>query len=200
MSGIKRNSGFTLLELLITITIVGIIATFAVPSFREMVLNNRLSAQINETTSLVGYARSEASKGLTGVVTVCASADSATCGGSSNWETGFIVFRDDDMNAAFGGTDELLKVGGALAGGNTLRIIDMTSDGGNYVQFDNKGFPRASASAPPNVAGTFVLCDQRGAAEARAISINFSGQTHLARDTDGNGILNDHEGNDVTCP
>ncbi|MEX2475653.1 GspH/FimT family pseudopilin [Marinobacter sp.] len=198
MSGIKRNLGFTLLELLITIVILGIIAAFAVPSFREMVLNNRLSAQINETTSLVGYARSEASKILSGVVTICASTDSATCSGNSNWETGVIVFRDDDLNAAFGGTDELLKVSGELAGGNTLRIIDMTSDGGNYVQFDNKGFPRASATG--NVAGTFVLCDERGAAEAMAISINFSGQTHLARDTDGNGILNDHEGNDVTCP
>ena len=198
MSGIKRHSGFTLIELLITIIILGIIAAFAVPSYREMVLNNRLSAQINETTSLVSFARSEASKILSGVVTVCASADSATCSGNSNWETGVIVFRDDDMNAAVGGTDELLKVSGGLAGGNTLRIIDMTSDGGNYVQFDNKGFPRASASG--NVAGTFVVCDERGAAEARAISINFSGQTHLARDTDGNGTLNDHEGNDVTCP
>ncbi|AZT82882.1 prepilin-type N-terminal cleavage/methylation domain-containing protein [Marinobacter sp. NP-4(2019)] len=200
MSVIKRHSGFTLIELLITIIILGIIAAFAVPSFREMVLNNRLSAQINETTSLVSFARSEASKILSGVVTVCASTDSATCSGNSNWETGVIVFRDDDMNATFGGTDELLKVSGGLAGGNTLRIIDMTSDSGNYVQFDNKGFPRASAAVPPNVAGTFVLCDERGAAEARAISINFSGQTHLARDTDGNGILNDHEGNDVTCP
>lgn len=198
MSVIKRYSGFTLLELLITIIILGIIAAFAVPSFREMVLNNRLSAQINETTSLVSFARSEASKILSGVVTVCASADSATCSGNSNWETGVIVFRDDDMNATFGGTDELLKVSGGLAGGNTLRIIDMTSDSGNYVQFDNKGFPRASATN--NVAGTFVLCDERGAAEARAVSINFSGQTHLARDTDDNGILNDHEGNDVTCP
>lgn len=199
MSGTRRNSGFTLLELLVTITILGIIATYAIPSFREMVLNNRLTAQTNETTSIISYARSEASKLRSGVVTVCGSTDSATCSGNAAWETGLIVFRDDDMDASVdAGTDTLLKVSGALAGGNTLRILDMTSDGGNYVQFDHKGFPRASAT--DNVAGTFILCDDRGASEARAVSINFSGQTHLARDTDANGTLNDHEGNDITCP
>ncbi|MFO7530533.1 MAG: GspH/FimT family pseudopilin [Marinobacter sp.] len=198
MSGIRHNSGFTLLELLVTIAILGIIATYAIPSFREMVLNNRLTAQTNEITSLVSYARSEASKLRDGVVTICASTDSATCSGNAAWETGLIVFRDDDMNAAFGGTDQLLKVSGPLAGGNTLRIRDMTSDGGGHVQFDSKGFPRASAT--DEVAGTFIICDDRGASEARAVSVNFSGQTHLARDTDANGILNDHEGNDIACP
>ncbi|SFN45040.1 GspH/FimT family pseudopilin [Marinobacter pelagius] len=198
MSGIRYNSGFTLLELLITITILGIIATYAIPSFREMVLNNRLTAQTNEVTSLVSYARSEASKLREGVVTICSSTDSTSCSGNAAWETGLIVFRDDDMNAAFGGTDQLLKVSGPLAGGNTLRIRDMTSDGGGYVQFNSRGFPRASAT--DEVAGTFIICDDRGAAEARAVSINVSGQTHLARDTDANGTLNDHKSNDIACP
>ncbi|MBW7473096.1 GspH/FimT family pseudopilin [Marinobacter sp. M216] len=198
MSGIRRSSGFTLVELLITITILGIIATFAVPSFREMVLNNRLAAQTNEVSSFISYARSEASKLREGAVTICASADSASCSGSAAWDSGVIVFLDEDESASLDAADTLLKAIGPLAGGNTLRILDMTSDGGNYVQFDHKGFPEASATN--NVAGTFVICDERGAANARAVSINFSGQTHLARDTDGNGTLNDHEGNDITCP
>lgn len=198
MSGIRRNSGFTLLELLITITILGIIATFAVPSFREMVLNNRLASQTNEVTSLVGFARSEASKLREGAITICASTDGATCSGNSAWETGLIVFRDDDMSAAFGGTDQLLKVSGPLAGGNTLRIRGMTSAGGNYIQFDSKGFPRAPAGG--EAAGTFIICDDRGAAEAGAVSINVSGQTYLARDVDANGVLNDYKDTDIACP
>lgn len=198
MCGIRRSSGFTLLELLITISIVGIIAAFAVPSFREMIANNRLAAQTNEVTSLISFARSEASKLSQGVVTVCASSDSASCSESSNWENGLIVFRDDDMNRVVDTTDQLLKVNGSLAGGNTLTIRDMTSDGKSYVQFDSKGFPRASAT--DETAGTFVICDDRGAAEARAVSINFSGQANLARDTDSDGILNDHKSNNISCP
>lgn len=200
MSGFQRSSGFTLLELIITIVILAIVASFAVPSFRETVLNNRLTAQINEASSLISYARSEASKLQAGVVTVCASTDNATCSGNAAWENGWIVFRDIDGDRTIDAPDdELFKVGGALSGGNTFRIVDLTSDGGNYVQFASNGFPVPSATG--NAAGTFVICDDRGAAQARAISVNISGQTRLARDIGGTaGVLNDHDGNDVGCP
>ncbi|KEF29705.1 putative type-4 fimbrial pilin related signal peptide protein [Marinobacter nitratireducens] len=90
-------------------------------------------------------------------------------------------------------------MGGALSGGNTFRIVDLTSDSGGYVQFASNGFPIPSATG--NAAGTFVICDDRGAIEARAVVINVSGQTRLARDTGGTaGVLNDHDDTDVTCP
>ena len=201
MSGFQRVSGFTLLELIITIIVLSIVASFAVPSFRETILNNRLTAQVNEASSLISYARSEASKLQSGVVTVCSSTDNASCSGNAAWETGWIVFRDIDgdrvVDTADG--DELLKVGAALTGGNTLRIVDLTSDSGGYVQFASNGFPIPSATG--NAAGTFVICDERGVSEARAISVNISGQTRLARDNGGTaGVLNDHDNADITCP
>ncbi|SNC76540.1 type IV fimbrial biogenesis protein FimT [Marinobacter sp. es.048] len=201
MSELRRHSGFTLLELIVTIIILAIVAAYAVPSFRETVLNNRLTAQVNEVSSLIAYARSEASKLQAGVVTACASTDSASCSGNAAWETGWIVFTDFDGDRSVdnGDGDELLKVGGALSGGNTFRILDLTSDGGGFVQFARNGFPVTSATG--NTAGTFIICDDRGAARARAVVVNVSGQTRLARDTGGTvGVLNDHEDTDVTCP
>lgn len=200
MSGFQRASGFTLLELIITIIVLSIVASFAVPSFRETIMNNRLTAQINEASSLISYARSEASKLQSGVVTVCSSTDSKSCSGNAAWETGWIVFRDIDGDRTVDTPDdELLKVGAALTGGNTFRIVDLTSDGGGYVQFASNGFPIPSATG--NAAGTFVICDERGPSEASAISVNISGQTRLARDNGGTaGVLNDHDNADITCP
>lgn len=200
MFGSRRHSGFTLIELIITIIVLAIVASFAVPTFRQTVLNNRLTAQTNEVTSLIGLARSEASKLINGVVTVCSSSDGATCSGSAAWENGWIVFTDIDGDRVIdAGVDQLLKIGEALAGGNTFRIIDLTSDSGGFVQFASNGFPVPSATG--NAAGTFVICDERGAQEARAVVINVSGQTRLARDSGGTtGVLNDHDGNDITCP
>ncbi|WP_036134632.1 GspH/FimT family pseudopilin [Marinobacter nitratireducens] len=201
MSGLRRHSGFTLIELIIAIIILAIVATYAVPSFQQTVMNNRLTSQINEVSSLIAYARSEASKLRSGVITACSSTDSASCAGSSAWETGWIIFSDFDGDRTVdnGDGDELLKVGGALSGGNTFRIVDLTSDSGGYVQFASNGFPIPSATG--NAAGTFVICDDRGAIEARAVVINVSGQTRLARDTGGTaGVLNDHDDTDVTCP
>jgi len=200
MPGIRRETGFTMIELIVTIVILAIVAAYAVPSFQQTVLNNRLTAQINEVSSLIAYARSEASKLDSGVITVCSSTDSASCSGNAAWETGWIVFRDMDGDRTVdAGDDQILKVGGALSGGNTFRIVDLTSDSGGYVQFASNGFPIPSATG--NAAGTFVVCDDRGASEARAVVVNISGQTRLARDIGGTaGVLNDNNGADITCP
>lgn len=198
---IRLNQGFTLIELMLVIILLAVAATFAVPNFNEGVQNSRLTSQVNDASGLIGYSRSEASKLADGVVTVCSSTDQASCSGSANWETGWIVFEDVDGDRTIdaGDGDQLLRIGGALSGGNTMRLLDLTSDGGSFIQFASNGFPVPSATG--NASGTLVICDDRGAPEARGVVLNVSGQTRLARDTGGtDGVLNDHEGNDLTCP
>ena len=81
------------------------------PSFLETVRNNRLIAQNNEFVGALNFARSEALK-RGDSVSMCASADQATCSGATDWSTGWIVFNDLNGNGdldAGDGLDPLLQ-------------------------------------------------------------------------------------------
>jgi type IV fimbrial biogenesis protein FimT len=56
------NRGFTLMELLVTLTVLGIVMTLAAPSFASFVLSNRLKTTAFELVVSLNYARSEAIK------------------------------------------------------------------------------------------------------------------------------------------
>ena len=58
----STERGFTIIELLITLSIVGILATLAGPSFSDMLKNNRLTTQTNDLILAMNIARSEAVK------------------------------------------------------------------------------------------------------------------------------------------
>ena len=56
----SAQRGFTLVELMIVITLLAVVAGIAVPSFRGMVADNRIAASTNSVVSALNYARSEA--------------------------------------------------------------------------------------------------------------------------------------------
>jgi type IV fimbrial biogenesis protein FimT len=86
----SRQPGFTIIELMVTLLVVAILVAAAIPSFREFTRNNRVIAAQNDLVTAMSLARSEAVK-QSRAVTVCASADNATCSGDTNWATGWIV-------------------------------------------------------------------------------------------------------------
>jgi type IV fimbrial biogenesis protein FimT len=56
----KRRAGFTLVEALITLALIVILSTMAIPAFTTMMNNNRIAAQSNEIVAAFHLARSEA--------------------------------------------------------------------------------------------------------------------------------------------
>nr|WP_240920058.1 MULTISPECIES: GspH/FimT family pseudopilin [unclassified Pseudoalteromonas] len=59
---VKKSLGFTLLEVLITMTIIGILTAVATPSFITFIKRDRLVTNSNQLHSVFKFARSEAIK------------------------------------------------------------------------------------------------------------------------------------------
>ena len=82
----KYGSGFTLIEMIVTVSIVAILASIAAPSFSSMLERNKATAVANEMVSALLLARSEALKRRNNV-TVCTSMDQTTCAGNNTHQT-----------------------------------------------------------------------------------------------------------------
>lgn len=80
----RAEGGFTLVELAITLAVLAIIVTLAVPAFTSLINGNRLTAQANELVADIQSARMEAVK-RNRPVTLCPSTDNATCSAGGDW-------------------------------------------------------------------------------------------------------------------
>jgi len=157
------HKGFTLIELMVTISVAAILLVIAVPNFRTFVLNNRITGQANDMMTALNYARSEAIKrGLP--------VSMRSNSGTADWGTGWFVFSDPSGNGAVDAGDITLRVWPALGGGNTLtaHLAAVTA-----VTFDSGGFARTSGT-------NFYLCDNRLTAFARNIQLAGSGRAKVA--------------------
>ncbi|MGO9935750.1 MAG: GspH/FimT family pseudopilin [Steroidobacteraceae bacterium] len=115
-----RSPGFTLMEVLITISVVSILAAIAVPSFKYVTTSYRMSAEVNALLGDMQFARSEAQKqGQT--VTICASTNGTSCVGSGNtWNTGWIVFLDSNANQTVNANEPIIRTQPAFTGTDTF--------------------------------------------------------------------------------
>ncbi|MDF3021927.1 MAG: prepilin-type N-terminal cleavage/methylation protein [Steroidobacteraceae bacterium] len=103
----RRYRGFTLMELMLSIAVLGILTALAVPSFTTMINRNRLASQSNELLAAIQYARMEAIR-ISGRVTFCGadSVDAAEDADCSEGEHNFWVV----LGSTSGGGQEQLRV------------------------------------------------------------------------------------------
>ena len=169
MGGFK---GFTLIELMVTVAIVGVAATVAVPSLTVFMQNNRMTTNVNDFVTSINVARSEAVKRGT-KVTLCKSNNGKDCASSGNWEQGWISFVDPNNNAAVDKGETLLQVHETLRGKNTTLIGNSNVD--DYISFAATGFSQQTSGALQP--GTLILCDDRGFGKnAKGIVLNTTGR------------------------
>jgi type IV fimbrial biogenesis protein FimT len=175
------HSGFTLVELMITVSVAAILLSVAAPSFRDTVVRNRLTAATNEFMAAINYTRSEAIKSGRSV-TLCKSSSGTACttGTGSQWESGWIAFVDSDADGTLDSGETLLRAWPAFPTGYTLRTNSTNFT--NFLRYNALG-----AVANNSVGGTFVTCYNNQTTDAKSITITQL-RPRLGVDTNGNRI------------
>ena len=160
--------GYSLLELMIVIVLIGIIMAIALPAGRDFIVQSRLTAQTNTLITDILYARSEAgNRGLS--VVLCPMADATSCSASNaDWAINRYTFVDTNGNGGQDSGEGRLKTATPMPKGLTL-----TAQGFNdatRIRFNNTG-----GLLPLGSSGSFKLCAE-GASSGRLVSVGINGR------------------------
>lgn len=164
----RRCGGVTLVELLATLCIAGIVLALAVSAYEGVVgATHAGAARGGLQTTLAAAAEASLSSNLR--VDVCPSRDGAHCEDSYHWENGWIAFVDIDGDGAYGQGDHRVALQPALG----AHVAMISTTGRRRLVFQPYG-----ANTGSNV--TFTICDIRGPGRAVAVVANNSGRIHTA--------------------
>jgi type IV fimbrial biogenesis protein FimT len=161
----RSSLGFTLWELMSTIGIAAIVFGAGAPAFSSLVLDSRLTADVNAWVLAVQLARSEAYKRGRPVV-VCRTVDTSACAGAAPaGPAGWMVFvnLDDTNPPQRSGTEPLLYVHEPELTGTIA---------GNRPYYEFRPGRRSTN-------GTTVFCDRRGADAAKAVVVSYTGRPRV---------------------
>jgi type IV fimbrial biogenesis protein FimT len=173
----RRDGGFTLIELMIAIALVAILLATAVPALDDFTNDARQTGAINDFIGSIHLARNTAIT-TNSRVTMCASASGTSCEFTS-WDSGWIVFGDVNSNGALDAGETIVSASAAVEG--------LSIQSGEFpaaLMYRPNG--RAMTAALTGNAGEFAVCDFRGPGHAKVILVELSGRPRMS-ETKANG-------------
>ncbi len=137
----RAARGFTLIELMVTVTIVAIVMAIAVPSLRSFIADQRVRVATSDLTSEISYTRSSAV--ATGRRTII---EPTTAG---NWMLGWHIYTDINGDSVYtAGTDQEIKRTGAPASG--VKICTNVAEFANRIIFHPDGSVTRTSATTAN--------------------------------------------------
>lgn len=180
------SAGFTLLELLVTITILSVLLGFANYSWNAWADRGRLRASLENYHSLFAYARWAAASHRQ-LVTVCPLSADNQC--TDDWQRPISVFIDHNNDKQ---PDENRILRQLTPGSESFDIRSRTG-GRGYFQFNSEGMIHGAT-------GSLVLCPgRRTTATMVYMALNKGGRFRVQYDEDGDNKIRLNWGATITC-
>jgi type IV fimbrial biogenesis protein FimT/type IV fimbrial biogenesis protein FimU len=183
----KSDKGFTIIELMVTIAIAGIIAAIAMPNLNDFLVRMRVDNEVNEMHRLLLTARNSAIN--TGFnTTVCPLDSTNTC--TNNWGNTISVFTNTTpaTNDTMNGTDILIKIKEAVKTNDILKL-------------SNAGFITYSPSGRTLNGNENKLsyCPYQHLDASNGIDISTSGRSYVGTETNVSGKYVDRDDDEFKC-
>jgi type IV fimbrial biogenesis protein FimT len=144
--------GFTLLEALVVLALLGILVGMAAPAMSDLRSRHQLQAQAEGFLDSLVLARSEALRRQQRI-SLCAQASGGGCDTDGQWQQGWLVFVDGNDNGRLDTDEALLESHQALPAGITLHA---TSTVKTYFSYGPEG--RSATINGAFMAGTWRFC------------------------------------------
>ncbi len=163
----NQSSGYSLYELLVTLTIAATILGLGLPSLGSLMADKRLRVESNALFHAVHRARQE-SIVRRRVVTICPSRDSLYCDAEGDWSKGWIIFANIGRTGLNIRTDAESLI-------RHHQVGEMARIQANRATFSFRSTHLRATN------GTLIVCDRSGRSESRAVVISYTGRPRVAR-------------------
>jgi len=157
------SRAFTLIELMVTISVLAVVIALAAPSFSTMLRENRLAALSTELQGAMQLARSEAVKRRENITVCRSNAAQSACENGTNWGVGWLITRMNGVNV------QVLKVWDPVQG----TVVTGPNAG---ITFRSNGMSSSAAAESWSVTDSSCSGDQK-----RTISVNITGSATLSK-------------------
>lgn len=165
----NKQSGMTLVELLVALAILGIVFAIAIPSFGSAMARVKLGEAESAIFTSISNAVNFSYIGGTRAV-LCPSSNGFSCDNSYDWSKGWLVFEDANANRERDAEDK--KLGGFEQISPELHIL--TSEGRTRIAFQSGGGNFGSNAH-------FKLCDKRSPQRSRSLFLSNTGRIRVAK-------------------
>jgi len=167
--------GFSIIELMVTITIAGILIAIAAPSFTQMIVKNQLRSTSNELAEISSVSRSEALKRNKSIVFCRAeNATAAVCKDGAHWE--FWIIKQNSSSTV---EADVISRGAINTYGGNLKV-STNNINNSSINFGTDGLARSGAALLSNA--QIVVCTTKSIAEPiRHINLGAANQVTITQ-------------------